>query len=276
MLDRERTKSATPIWVGITLIAALLGLAGGMGLASTVLDSSGDSGLESALSDSKARVSQLKAEVLDLQADLEDVDSESRVLAGELAGATQREEDLGLQISQAEARASSALQALAQKQSESELLTSSEDQIATLEEQIQLLQSGGAAGQGDLESVREMSDNVERHRLLLVELRKDPPGTREETVTYWSNIKAIASKADPSLTSPADKVILKIDNFFDWNDRIPSPAIPADEYADAYFEWLADSRLSGAEAYVDATDSFTRDALLAVITQLDSVVSRLN
>ena len=280
MLDQERKKSNLQIWVGISLIAALLGLAGGMGLASTVLDSSEDSSLKPALRDSQARVSQLEDEVRDLQSNLEDMDSESQALAEELAGATQREEDLGTQLSQAEAQASSALQALTQKESELklelELSTSAEEQIATLEEQIQSLQLQEAGGQGNLEAVRELSDTIERHRLLVVELRKDPPETREVSTTYWNNIKTIAARADPALSSPADKVILKIDNYFDWNERSPNPAVPADEYANAYFDWISEFRPTGAEAYVDATESFTRDALLAVIVQLESVASKLN
>ena len=262
MLDRKPQKSNVQIWVGISLIAALLGLAGGMGLASTVLDSSGDSGLEPALRNSQASVSQLEAEVQDLQTDLEDMDSESQSLAKEL----------GMQLSQAEAQASSALQALAQKESELELLSSAEEQIATLEEQIQSLQSQEAGGQGNLEAVRELSDTVEKHRLLLVELRKDLPATREEAVIYWKNIKTIAARADPALTSPADRVILKIDNYFDWIDRSPNLTASSDDY----FDWLGERTTSGAIGYEDATDTFTRDALLAVINQLDSVVSRLN
>ena len=83
MLSQERKKSSVQIWVGISLIAALLGLAGGIGIASTVLDSSGNSGLESALRDSQARVTQLEAEVQDLQTDLEDRGSAYQVLAKE-------------------------------------------------------------------------------------------------------------------------------------------------------------------------------------------------
>jgi hypothetical protein len=262
MLDQGSKKSTVQIWVGITLIAGLLGLAGGLGLASTVLDTSGGSGLKADLRDSQARVSQL-------QADLEEVNSASQVLAEKLAGATQKEDDLRMQLSQAEARASSALQALTQKVSELELTTSAQEQLQSIQTQL-------AKEQANLTALREMSDAVERHRLLLVELRKDTPQTREESTTYWRNIKTLAARANPALASPADRVILKIDNYFNWNDRSPSPTGPTDEYFNAYFDWRADYNTSGAIAYEDAVITFTRDALLAVITQMDSVVSRLN
>jgi hypothetical protein len=262
MLDQGSKKSTVQIWVGVTLIVGLLGLAGGLGLASTVLDTSGGSGLKADLRDSQARVSQL-------QADLKEMDSASQVLVEKLAGATQKEDDLRLQLSLAAAQASSALQALAQKESELGLLTSTQEQIQSIQSQL-------AKEQGNLKALREMSDAVEKHRLLLVELRKDTPQTREESITYWKNIKTLAARADPALTSPADRVILKIDNYFNWNDRSPNPTGPADEYMNAYFDWLADYTTSGAIAYEDAVITFTRDALLAVITQMDSVVSRLN
>ncbi|MQF48584.1 hypothetical protein FIM08_01580 [SAR202 cluster bacterium AC-647-N09_OGT_505m] len=274
MLDEERKNSNVQIWAGISLITALLGLAGGMWLASTVLYSSEDSDLAHGLRASQARVSQLETEVWELRTDLKDSDSASQALAEELAGATHREKNLGLQLSQAEAQAYSALQTLTQK--ESELLTPAEEQIATLEAKIQSLQSQETEGTDNPEAISEMSNIVERHRLLLVELRKEPPETREGTATYWYNIRTIASKAAPALTSPADKVILKIDNYFDWSERSPNITIPADEYSDAYFDWLDQFTLTGAEAFVKATESFRRDALLEVITHLDSIVSRLN
>jgi hypothetical protein len=120
-----------------------------------------------------------------------------------------------------------------------------------------------------------MANNVELHRLLLVELRRDLPQTRDEAFDYWSNVRTLAAKAEPALAPPADGVILKIDNYFDWSDRTPNPNAPTDEYLDAYFDWQVDYTTSGAGAYVDAVETFTNYALEAVITQLDSVVLRL-
>lgn len=241
MVDKEGKKSNVLIWVGVTLIAGLLGLAGGLGLASSVLDSSGDPALKSALLDSQTKVAELQAEANDIQTQLEGMDSASQTLV-------QEKEKLQTQLSQAEA------------------------QTTATQEQVQSVQSQLTKAQDKLEAVREMSDALERHRLLLVELRKDSPKTREESIAYWNNIKTLAARADPALASPVDRVILRIDNYFDWDDRSPGSTASSNDY----LSWLADYTTSGANAYEEAAASFTRDALQAVITQMDSVVARLN
>jgi TolA-binding protein len=253
MLYKREENNKILIRVGIALMVGLLGLAAGLWLGSTVLDSSGD-------------------KISGLQSDLELAGLESQALVEELAAAAQVEETLLAQLSDAEEQASSALQALTQMESDMEVLSSAQEQILTLEKQIQSIQSQVTEEQGSLESLREMSDTVERHRLLLVELRKELPESREESIAYWNTMKTIASRADTALASPADKVILKIDNYFDWNERTPSPTAPVDDY----MAWLADYSTSGAIAYEEANVTFTREALLSVIGQMDTVVSRLN
>ena len=116
-----------------------------------------------------------------------------------------------------------------------------------------------------------MFDLVEGHRLLLVELRKDLPISREESNTYWSNIKTVAVKANPSLASPADKVIIRIDNYYDWNDRSLNPSASLDDY----LIWQRDYTTSGAIDYEEATYNFNREALLSVINQMDSIIIQL-
>jgi hypothetical protein len=157
-------------------------------------------------------------------------------------------------------------------ESDMEMLSSAGKQAVTLEEQIQSIQSQMESQQSNLETLTEMSDSVEKHRLLLVELRKDLPLTREDSVAYWNTMKAVASNADPALAPPVDRIILKIDNYFDWNERTPSPTAPADYHLD----WLAEYSISGAIDYEDASVTFTKEALLSVISQMDTVVSSLN
>ena len=238
------------IRIGLILIGGLLGLAGGLALASTVFDSSEESGLETALLDSQTRVSQLQAEVEDLQSDLGEMESPFHAFTDELAEAAQREELLLVQLSQALQRESSDMQALARVESELELATSAQ---AALNEHVQSIRSQVSKDKSSLESIREMFDLVEGHRLLLVELRKDLPISREESNTYWSNIKTVAVKANPSLASPADKVIIRIDNYYDWNDRSLDPSVSLDDY----LTWQRDYTTSGAIDYEEATYNFT-------------------
>ena len=261
-------KHRVPMRIGLGLIGGLLGIAGGLALANTVFDSSENLRLETALLESQTKVSNLQSEVQGLQSDLEEMESPFHALTDELEGIAQKEEVLHVQLSQALQRESSALQALAQAESELELATSDE---TALRKQVQLIQSQASKDKSSLGAIREMLDLVEGHRLLLVELRRDLPISREESIAYWSNLKTAAVKADPSLASPADKVIIRIDNYYDWNERSPDPSVSLD----AYLTWQEDYSISGAIAYEEATYNFNREALLSVINQMDSIVIKL-
>jgi len=269
MLGQERKTNRVQIWIGITLITMLLGLALGMWLASTVLSPSHDSALETYISGNEDTVSQLVVEIQSLRSDMEDMDSASSIIAKELAETAQREDELEWQLSQAQATSSTVLDAIAEKELALKQVSLADSQIASLKSQLQSSQS---QAQVNVEAIRDMSNTIERHRLLLVEIRKDPPETREETVAYWNNIRGIASRANPALSSPVEKVMLKIDNYFDWSDRSPNTTRSSDDYV----AWLADYTTSGAIAYEAASATFTKDALLAVITHLDSVATKLN
>ena len=153
---------------------------------------------------------------------------------------------------------------------ESELELATSDQTA-LRNQVQSIRSQASKDKSSLEAVRGMLDLVEGHRLLLVELRRELPVSREESIAYWSKLKKAAVKADPSLASPADKVIIRIDNYYDWNERSPDPSVSLD----AYLNWQKDYSTSGAIAYEEATYNFNREALLSVINQIDSIVINL-
>ena len=112
---------------------------------------------------------------------------------------------------------------------------------------------------------------MEKHRLLLVEMRKDPPLVREDAIEHWIKIKTVASRANPSLSSPADKIMITIDNYFDWKDRNPSASGTSGELA----YWIDDYELSGASGYDKAILNFTEEALLAVISHMDSISESL-
>ena len=246
-------------------VSGLLGAAGGQGLASARPERLETFDSELAPLELKSRVSQLEGENYNLVADLEEADSAHGLIVDALAVANQNEEALQLQLSEAERREDSALHIQAQLQSRLELQTLDQQPIASLEEDRAVLKA-----------VRDMSGGIEKHRILLVELRKEAPQAREETMAYWDRIKTIAAQADPKLSSPADRVITRIDNFYAWNVMSPDPADSPDQLANRYQDWQALFSISGAEAYVEATDSFTREALLSVINQIDSVISKLN
>ena len=263
MQSEKAQKTGLAIWIGVAAIAALLGLAAGLGLASTLLDPGG-----SKLT--AKQLSQAQADVQSLQADLDEGQSTAKALEEELSQVIKSNEALSTQLP-------SLLAELAQKTGELEDLSSqldavstSEEQIAGLQVQISDLSSQLSQNSGKLSTLESMTGLIENNRLLLVEIRRDPPLEREEAFTYWRNVRSLAAKADPSLASPVDRVILSIDNYFDWNDRAATVAS-----ADDQLNWLNDYDTSGARAYDEQINTFVKDALLSVITRLDVVKAQL-
>ena len=254
-------RNNTVVWFGVTLIAALLGLAGGLGLGSLLLEPSETTAPSATL----AELSQLQEQVQGLQADLDTRTAESLALASDLETAGAQEADLRAQIAQRDAQMGTAPQ---------EGVVALGNSVANLEEQLRLAltQLESSNGSDILNVIKESANTVEKHRLLLVEMRRDIPVDRDEARAYWSNIKAIAADADPALVTPIDRIILRIDNYFDWDERQPSLNVSVD---DTYLAWLESYSLSGANEYGTYVDVFTKDALLAIINQLDSIVTQL-
>ena len=254
-------KNTTTIWVGVAMMAALLGLAGGLGLGA-LLVGSGDSTTNGV---SSAEVAQLEKQVQQLQSDLDAKTSEALALGEDLREAAALEADLHRQLAE-----SGALDAASPNQGEVGL----KDTVDDLHQQLQdaLAQLEASRDGAGFSEIRERADLVEKHRLLLVEMRRDIPVTREDARDYWSNLKSIAADADPALVTPIDRIILRIDNYFDWDERQPSLQVSVD---DEYLAWLESYGLSGASEYSAYVDVFTKDAMLAIINQLDSIVTQL-
>ena len=99
-------RNNTVVWFGVTLIAALLGLAGGLGLGSLLLEPSETTAPSATL----AELSQLQEQVQGLQADLDTRTAESLALASDLETAGAQEADLRAQISQRDAQMGTAPQ----------------------------------------------------------------------------------------------------------------------------------------------------------------------
>ena len=254
-------RNNTVVWFGVTLIAALLGLAGGLGLGSLILEPSETTAPSATL----AELSQLQEQVQGLQSDLDTRTAESLGLASDLETAGALEADLRAQIAQRDAQMGAAPQ---------EDVLALGNSVANLEEQLRLALTQLESGKGSdiLSVIKESANTVEKHRLLVVEMRRDIPVGREEARAYWSNLKSIAAEADPSLVTPIDRIILRIDNYFDWDERQPSLNVSVD---DTYLAWLESYSLSGASEYGTYVDVFTKGALLAIINQLDSIVTQL-
>ena len=119
--------------------------------------------------------------------------------------------------------------------------------------------------EGRLLDVSKEIRQLEPHRLLLVELRKDMPDTRKTAIEYWKRVKSMAAKADPSLGPKADRVIRLLPTYFDWAEG---------EYVDTY-ESVATYVDSGANDFGTIIGDFEKDVFLSIINRIDALISQV-
>ena len=119
-----------------------------------------------------------------------------------------------------------------------------------------------------LVSIKSVILRFDNDKLLLVEIRKEIPQTRNEAQQHWKNVKTIALQTDSSLGPAIDKVITKIDPYYDWIAKLDN--VTNDE---EYINWIIEGQLSGAYTYSDEIVEFRNDALLAVIIRMDAALS---
>ena len=265
----EPSRTRRLIWVASILLGCLLCLAVGMA-ASRLMTNSDNGSLVATVDDLRDKLSAVEETASNLEADLKDQTSSNIIITALLSTAAEKESLLENEINNTG-------EELADTRNQLNQIQTAQAQLETLTLETQEIRSQYTRGIGKLEELKNIGSLLESHRLLLVELRKDQPKSRVDALSYWATVRKVANKADPNLASPADKIILRIDNFFDWTDREPIYSLSnSDQYADAYAEWqIIDRYTSGAVAYDEAVDNFSNQAMLSVINQLDSLVISL-
>lgn len=265
--ENRKRRSWAPLGAGV--VAGLLGLALGLAIAVAVLDSgSAPVQPQTAAPDNSAALEELRSQVQELQAQLAAA-STPPAQVDEPAADPRQLEELQTGLTAAKEREDIALAALALAQTELEL--ASEEQ-AGLRAELREHQSQAGEEIATLATLEEMYDSLDRHRLLLLELRRETPMDRQDSQAYWSNLHRVAVDANPALASPAEKVLIRIDNYYTWKDGGPDPSDSVDEYLD----WREAYSPSGAEAYDEATLAFNQQALLSVVNRIDTVLSLLD
>lgn len=120
-----------------------------------------------------------------------------------------------------------------------------------------------------LGTIQNVTLKLNNDRLLLSELRKDIPSDLEDARVYWKGVKTIAVKVDPTLGPTVDQILDTLDNYF-VNYIYP---LRNSTSIDQFGQIFVDAEFAGAFAYSDAIDKFETDALLAIITHLDNLIT---
>lgn len=125
--------------------------------------------------------------------------------------------------------------------------------------------SPGAAidPRGPVGRLLALRGTLESDRLLLAELRKDLPSTREEGEAFVAHVVDLALASDPvSLGVIVSRVRASAPTWLDWREgQYANPQEAADAYA-----------RSGAGAFDVAWESLHDAVLLTVINRLDTII----
>ena len=101
---------------------------------------------------------------------------------------------------------------------------------------------------------------MDADRLLLYELRKEPPNDRKEAEAYLKRLKELASLADPvRLVPKANRVLEQAPLYYDWLEK---------DFEDSA-ERVSEYYVGGAQGFQIAFDEFKSMTLLTVINRLE-------
>ena len=178
----------------------------------------------------------IQEELAKVQTDLLEEQNERKALEDELASLT---ETLTIRTGMLEGL-------LAQSQATEQLLTQKEN-----ESQV-------------FSSIRDSIDLLANDRLLLIEIRKEPPIERDNATKHWRNIKLIATQSDPTLSRPASRILDASDAFFSWREK----TFTSQEEA------TTDFFTTGAGTYRDEIEDFKKKVLFMLILRLDAIIQQ--
>ena len=109
---------------------------------------------------------------------------------------------------------------------------------------------------------------LDSDRNILIELRKEVPEIREEAREFWSDLKLKVSSSDPKLAVKIDRILARLDQYFNWIELRPSAGTPQNDFCG----WILSAPL-GTFDYTDEIDTFEKEMLLVVITRIDATIN---
>lgn len=247
--------SSSVIWV----IGIVLGLASGFAVSylyfQTQLNSSAEQ--ETAL---KANVADLEKNLQKTNEELSTVKAASEGLRARLSDAQRDKERAEGLLATADTKLSEALRDLDAKKLE---LKNAQDQL-----QLEKVRSGSLSRQ--MSTLEKSLDQLKSDKLLLAELRKDVPSTRKEHRQYWNDLRNVAVKVDSSLGDRIDKILANLDSYFDWGEKAPG----VNASYEAWGRWLLSSP-AAAYDYSKAVNDFLNDSYFVMIRDIDAALVTL-
>ncbi len=120
-----------------------------------------------------------------------------------------------------------------------------------------------------LATIQNLTQRLNNDRLLLGEIRKNVPAGQQDARVYWQGVKAIAVKVDPSLGPSVDQILGTLDNYFvSYIYPLRNSTSPTQ-----FGQIFVNAENAHAFDYSAAIDAFQSDALMAVATHLDNLIT---
>ncbi|MFQ6135196.1 MAG: hypothetical protein ACE5KU_05215 [Nitrososphaerales archaeon] len=251
--------SSSNIWV-VGIVSGLI-----LGLAISYLY------FQPELSGAAERESTLRARIVDLEADAEDLNKALKKSEEDLSTAKAEAEDLRARLNDALHEKNQVENLLAITNSTlTETLRELDARKAELKEAREEIQSERDRYirlSSQISMAERSLEQLESSKILLAELRKEMPITRNETKEYWENIRSLAAKIDPSLGGKIDKILFNLDIYFDWIESAPGFNSTLEDWA----IWLL-TPPQGAIDYGPSIDEFLNEVYLMIIRDIDAAL----
>jgi len=121
----------------------------------------------------------------------------------------------------------------------------------------------------NLNNIKGALTRINNDKELLSRLRIVPEPNREATRNYWLETKEIAIKVNPNLGRIIDRILDRIDAYFNWIDELGSNPNVAD-----YVIWLITAPPAVIE-YSNEVNNFQDQAILSIIDDLNYLIELL-
>jgi chromosome segregation ATPase len=202
--------------------------------------------LERELNDTKSNIANLNLKIEELQGKVKELISENSRLSTDSKAAKQNIESLAKELED--------------KKMEIQL---------RLKEISKLNQTNNELRK-TIDKIKKIVKILEIDRKILIEMRKDVPNNRSEAKVYWENLKNVVIKTDLSLGDQIEKILARIDAYYDWLDEFPKPPSSLADYA--YWYFFPPQQVI---EYFDEVSEFRKRVMLAIVDDLQAILEEV-